>query len=237
MPSTNLSKAKRKKTEPDFQCAYCKKEFVTETSLIKHICVKKEREFEKNEKHVRFALQVYRRFYEINQRVDRTWDQFRDSKYYNSFIKVGRYIVDANPINLSIFIDFLVKSGRPISEWTSPAMQEVYIRETVKTETPCAAIERNILLMQQWATATGNHWTDFFKKVSPVQATLWITTGRISPWVLYICETAEELIMRMSPEQLRMIETTVDPTFWQLRMDKYQEDVKFLRETFKEAGL
>lgn len=242
MHSTNSTalpqkRAKKVKTKSEFFCPYCKKEFQSETPLIKHMCAKKDRELEKDEKHIRMAYQVYAQFYRLNQKQEKSWGDFRDSRYYNDFVKVGRYIIDTNPINVGLFIDFLVKSGRPVLDWTKQSMYELYIRETIKKETPCAAVERNILLMQQWATTTGNDWSDFFRMIAPAQATMWIKSGRISPWVLYICESAEELMVRMSPEQIGMIQSNLDPDFWNLKMDKYPDDVKFLRETFKEAGL
>lgn len=236
--TVSKSKAKKaKKAEPDFFCPYCKKSFVSETTVMKHMCFKKEREMEKEEKHIRLACQVYQQFFKINQRSEKNWSDFRDSKFYNDFVKVGRYIVDTNPINPSLFIDFLVRSNRPVKDWTGSFMYEIYIKETIKKETPCAAAERNILLMQQWADSTGNNWNDFFRKIAPPQATMWIKSGRISPWVLYICDSAEELMIRMSPEQMEMVKANLDPGFWSLKMERHPEDVKYLKQIFADMGL
>lgn len=236
--ASNPKKPKpRKKAEPEFFCGFCKKEFKSERTLMTHMCVKKGRELEKDDKNVRMGLRVYARFFELVQRSKKSWDDFLQSQYYNDFVKVGRHIIDTNPVNTPQFIDFLCTSTRPVKEWCTQAMYETYIRELTKRESPDAAVERNILLMQQWATATENHWTDFFRLVAPSQATLWIKTGRISPWVVYICESSDALLNRMSPEQFTMIQTALDPDFWKLKMDKYQEDVDFFRKTFREVGL
>lgn len=236
---TEKPKQKRKprKPKPEFQCGFCDKEFAHETGLLKHTCTKKLRDQARQEKPSRMAFEVYRRFYELNSHTAKTWDDFVVSRYFVDFYRVGRYIVDINPVNAKQFVDFLIRSGIPVAKWVSPTVYETYIRELTKKETPDAAIERNILLMQQWAAETGNHWSDFFKLVSPIQATLWIRTGRISPWLLYIAAGAESLFLRMSDEQLKLIQGYLDPPFWQQQMDKYKEEVTFLKEIINDAGV
>jgi hypothetical protein len=237
MPSRK--KTEKPKAEPEFQCGFCKKGFAREQTLMTHMCVKKLRDMDRDEKYSRLALQIYCKFYEANWRnhKPRTWSDFIDSQYYNDFIKVGRYLQEINAVNLGQFIDFLVRSGQPVTKWTSPVIYETFIRELTKNESPDAAVERNILLMQQWASDTGHHWTDFFREISPAQATHWIKIGRISPWVLYLCGSAAQLFARLSPEQINIVSKYLDPEFWEARMRKHAEEVEFLRTVFDEAGV
>lgn len=242
MPSTKKKgPSKKAAASPDtgFPCGFCKKSFRSEQTLMVHLCVGKQRELEKDEKHVRFGLQVYRRFYEfhVKTKEPKTWTDFRQSKFYNDFVKVGRYISEINAVNTSEFVDYLVKSGIKVDKWTHPIVYETYIREWVKKETPGAAVQRNMLLMIQWATETGHDWRDFFRKVSPAQATLWIKTGRISPWVLLLCGSSQELIDRFSPEQLSIVSKYLDPGFWEIKMAKHKEDVEYLVNLFAEEGV
>lgn len=238
-PKKTVPKRASAKAEPEFKCGFCDKVLKTERAFLVHACAIKKRDLERDEKHVRYALQIYRKFYDANYRNQRekTWTDFIQSKFYNDFVKVGRYIQEINAINAPQFVDFLVKSGLPIAKWTSPVVYETFVRELAKQESPDAAVERNILLMQQWASDTGNHWTDFFRKVSPAQATLWIKTGRISPWVLYLTRSSQELFARLSPEQINIVSKYVDPDFWEVRMRRHKEEVDFLKTVFDEAGV
>jgi hypothetical protein len=239
MPSKPKKQTKTKKQEPEFKCGFCDKPMVFESGIIKHLCVGKQRDQEKDEKHIRYAYQVYRKFYAANWKgqKEKGWGDFIKSRFYNDFVKVGRYIQDINAINAPQFVDFLVRSSLPVKQWTSPVVYETFVHELTKKESPGAAVERNILLMQQWATDTGNNWTDFFKKVSPAQATLWIKTGRISPWVIYICASSENLLMRLSDEQVEIVSKYIDPEFWAVRMQGHKDEVEFLRAVFDEAGV
>lgn len=230
---------KQKAPESEFRCGFCDKAFVAERSLMVHSCVQKTREMERDEKSTRMGLSVYLKFYEKNcpGAKQRTWTDFRTSKYYNDFVKVGTYITEINAVNATMFIDFLVTSTIPIAKWRSPLVYEHYLKQLLRDETPDAAIQRNIMLMQQWATDTENDWNEFFKKISPVQAVSWMRSGRISPWLIYISGASDQLTSRFSPEQWALVETYLDPNFWEVKMNRHKEEVEFFRQTLAEFGL
>jgi hypothetical protein len=236
--SSKTSKPKPK-AEAEFKCGFCNKEFVAERTLMTHMCVKKLRDLDRDEKYSRMALHIYRKFHEANwkHQKEKTWGDFINSRYYNEFVKVGKYIQEINAISPMLFIDFLIRSRQTVNKWTNPVMYETFVRELTKNESPDAAVKRNILLMEQWATETGNHWTDFFREVSPAQATLWIKNGRISPWVLYISSSSQDLFERLSPEQINIVGKYLDPGFWEARMQRHKEEIDFLRTVFDEAGV
>lgn len=194
---------------------------------------------DKDQQHVKLGFRVFLRFHEMNYvgRKQRTYEDFIRSQFYSAFTKFGRYLLNINAVNPNAFIDFLIKTGVKIDKWESPLVYETYIRELNKKETPDAAVERNILLMQQWAMSTGESWVDFFRKVSPSQATLWIQSGRISPWVLFTASSASELFTRMSDEQLELVQKHVDPDFWSIKLKRNKEDVDSIRAILDEAGL
>lgn len=239
MPSISKKEPIKESPNPALTCGFCKKTYKTEAAFMVHLCVGKQRDLERDEKHARYGLQIFRRFYEVNHRTHaaKTWDDFIRSTFYNDFIKVGRYIATLNAVNAPSFVTFLVKSGLPVKKWTSPSVYETFIHELTKKETPETAVERNILLMQQWATQTENRWEDFFVKIAPSQATIWITTGRISPWVFYVCATSDQLLMRMSDEQLMLAGKYLDPSFWDAKIKQYPEEVAAIKAVFRELGV
>lgn len=182
---------------------------------------------------------MFRKFYDVNFRSmkSRTYEDFMKSSHFAAFVKFSRYLLDINAINPEAFLDFLLRAQVPMKNWTLPFIYEQYIRELNKKETAEAAVERNILLMQQWEMASGLPWNEFFKQVSPNLATSYIRSGRLSPWVLYTASTSHELLTRFSDEQLKMIEQYVDPRFWQRKFLENPEDVEFIKELLKEAGV
>lgn len=232
------TKAKKAKEEK-FTCQFCKTEFSRESSLIAHLCEKKRRWLNKDDKYVKLALYAYIRFYQIQFPGKKLpdYEKFMNCQHYIGFTKFGKYILDLNAINPEGFIEFVIKSTVPLKDWTAPHVYELYVRELTKKESPDRAIERNILLMQQWSQDTGEDWTDFFRKINPNLAVLWIRSGRISPWIIYTAKSVEDLFTRMTEEQLNLIHEYVDPKYWKAKLKMNKEDVAWLKKELDEAGL
>lgn len=242
-PVKRRARAKKPETEaapPALECQFCKRTFVREDLFVVHMCAQKQRWLDRDIPHVRLAFSCYQRFYTLSYGTkrggQRTYEEFARSPYYMAFVKFARYIRSINAVSWEAFLDYLIRGSVKIDRWDSPVVYEAYIRDLNRRESPDAAVERNILLMQQWAIDNGEPWEDFFRKVATPLATLWIRTGRISPWVLYTAPSAPELLGRMSEEQLALIESYVDPKFWQAKLASHADDVKQIRTILEEAG-
>jgi hypothetical protein len=190
-------------------------------------------------KHVKLAFSVFQRFHEINYkgRKPKTFENFAESQLYGDFVRFGRYLLHLNAIDPKAFVDFLIKTEVKINKWDSPSVYETYIRELNKKETATAAIQRNFMLMTQWSNDTGENWIDFFRKISPSQATLWIKSGRISPWILFTASSSADLFSRLSDEQLALVQENIDPDFWRVKLQRAKEEVDHIKTILDEAGL
>jgi hypothetical protein len=93
------------------------------------------------------------------------------------------------------------------------------------------------MLMNEWSIQIGEPWTDFFRKVNPNQATMWIKSGRISPWVLYNADSAVELFERCTPEQLSIIKGCAPPGPWKIKFNKQRDSCDFIRGTLRDNGM
>lgn len=226
----------------NFHCEYCKKSFVKELTLINHSCEKKRRWFNKDKPFSRFAFLAWHQFYQLNQfnkkpNYSISFQNFMESKFYNSFIKFGKFICDANIIEPEKFINYVLRNNLPIDKWTNDFVYEQYIHELIRTELPEDALTRNISFMEEWALKENKPWYEFFKHVNTNQAIFWIKTGRISPWLLYNVNSAEDFLNRCSQEQLAMIQATAPVTLWDLKFKKNKESCSFIRETLKRSGM
>lgn len=231
--------SKAKPAETKNTCEFCKVSFVREETLLSHACEKKRRWLSKDDKHNKVGFMVFHKFYamSIKSAKPRTYEDFMNSKFYNTFVSFGKYLMDIQAINPEGFVEFLIKATVPVSKWQLPFLYEQYIRELNKKETALAAVERNILLMEQWSRDTDEPWYDFFGKVNTNVATQWIRSGRLSPWVLYTADTAVELFERLTDEQIKLIEGYVNPLFWQRKLADNPKDVELIRQILSEAKL
>ena len=228
------------KVEASNKCVYCGRTFVREKSLYNHTCAKKLRFLDKDTRPSRIAFAAFSKFYTTVQRSKKpkTIDDFIHSSYYSEFLQYGKYVVDNNILNPEYFIDFCLKNGLKLRDWTKDSVYETYLRETNKKEDPARGAERTILLMKQWADETGNNYNDFFRLIDTNQFIYYIKLGRISPWVLYNCDSGKELLEnRISHDQLNIIAEWIDPDYWMKKFLLNKKDRNFLKSVLKEEKL
>ncbi len=222
-----------------YPCGHCRKEFSNERTLSAHMCVNKRRYLDKDSVASRMGLELFRRFYELNTATKnaKTIDEFIQSRYYSSFIKFARYLMDLRPVDQARFVDFVFQNGVKDKDWCKDRIYEAYILDLLQKEPAERGIERSIQTMQSWAESTGHTYNEFFKYVSPSEATLQIRMGKISPWVLYLSETADHMWKRMSDEQVEIISNVIDPKIWKAKFQIKKDDCNFAREILAEAGV
>lgn len=216
-----------------FKCEYCKKSFTRESTLAVHMCEQKRRALAKDDKQVKMGLITYNIWNRIamGARTDKTYEQFSSSKYYSAFVKFGGYILSIRSIEPDQYIKWLTHNRVPLSDWCKDSIYNKYIADRSKTETADRAVERFILLADKWATETNQHWQDFWDIAPPHQIVHYISMGKISPWVLYSSDKAQNFLDGLPAEMLQEIANTLDPDFWIRKTKLYPQDVKFIRDT------
>jgi len=221
------------------ECKFCNKTFKTDKTLASHMCPRKRRMAEKDNLSSRLGFRVFQRFYELTTKSikAKTFDEFIRSSYYTDFVKFGRYLGHKDAIDTERFIDFVIKNGVKLRDWRKAFVYETFLQELMNKEPVERALERTLIALQEWATDNETTYNKFFEYVTTTEATHIIRSGRISPWVLYLSESAGELMGRMSSEQGEMIQSIINPSVWQARFHNRQDDVKFVVDVLDKAGL
>lgn len=222
-----------------FACGFCKKAFTSERTLSAHLCIKKRRHLDKDSVASRMGLELFRRFYELNTATKnaKTIEEFINSKYYKVFIKFARRLMDLRPVDQSRFVDFVFRNGIKDRDWCKDKIYEVYIIDLLAKEPASRGLTRSIQTMEKWATETDHKYNEFFRYVSPSEATMLVQMGKISPWVLYLAETSDLLWDRLSDEQSTLISAIVDPKIWRAKFEIKKEECSFTRDILHEAHI
>ena len=237
---TQNGSKKASKPAEGFECTFCGHVFRYEKVLVRHLCRKKKRFLERDRQDVRFGYMSYRLFYELNYSRPKavTPEQFRESSVYDAFVKFGKYVIDVNAIAPEEFILFAINSKRPLDRWTAgDVLYNEYVRLLNRHEDMARALERTILLAESWANKEGKEIKNFLREVSVGQAVMWIQSGKISPWVIFNCESGQELLGRMSPEQYSIVEKTIDVRFWAKKFKDHADEAEMAQDFLKSEGL
>jgi hypothetical protein len=219
-------------------CQYCRKNFVKESSLSVHSCEPRRRRQEQSERGVQLGLQAYLKFYELTQGSARlkTFDDFAESPYYKAFVKFGRYCVAIRAINPARFIEWVLKQNKKIDHWCQDTVYTEYLLDYLCVEHINDALTRSIEFGIEWQEKTNNPAHDCLRYGNSNAVCYAITSGRISPWVIYNCESGQKFLSELTPEQIAMIWSYIDVDIWNKKFHDYPADQEYAKEILKKAG-
>lgn len=225
-------------TKTEYTCRYCEKSFQRESSLAVHACEPKRRYQEQNETGVQIGLQAYLRFYEVTQGSAKlkTFDDFARSPYYRAFVKFGRHCVAIRAVNVPRFIDWVIRQNKKIDHWCRDSIYTEYLMEYLRIENITDALVRALEEAIDWAERNNTNDRDFLRYGNTNAICYAITTGRVSPWVLYNCDSGIEFLGNLNQEQIVMIWPMIDADFWQKKFQDYAADAEYIKEILKKAG-
>lgn len=225
-------------TLSELTCGYCHRTFKRHESMAVHMCEPKRRRSEKSERGVELGFQAYIRFYEIAQGSAKlkTFDNFADSPYYRAFVKFGRYCFATRVINPRQFLEWLLKHNKKIDNWGSDKIYTDYLLDYLKVETVADALARAVEFGIDWGEQHSAAANDCLRYGSPHAMCHAVTTGRISPWVIYNSESGQKFLGELSSDQVAMIWPYIDSDIWQKKFSDYAADAEYAREILKQAG-
>ena len=221
-----------------YKCKFCSKEFRRESTLAAHLCEPKRRFQQQNEKGVQLGLQAYLRFYEMTQGSARykTYEDFAKSPYYSAFVKFGRQCVMINAINVKAYIEWLLKNNKKLDHWYKDSMYDEYLQQYLRVEHVNDALQRAIEYSIKWAEERDLPAQDFLRYGNYNSVAFAISTGRISPWVVYNCDSGQQFLENMNTDQMHIVWPWIETDFWQKKFQDYPADQAYAEEILKQAG-
>lgn len=222
-----------------YNCVHCNKSFMQEKTLVAHMCERKRRALQKDEKRVQAGFMAFNRWWKLAQGAKKlkTYEEFCDTSYYNAFVKFGSFINNVNPLYPDKFVDHVIKSGVKLDHWCRDELYEQYLYETLKIEPVESAVQRSIQTMMEWADDNNADFAHYFNYVSLNRSVHDIKNGRVSPWIILNTVSGQTMIRNMSDEQLEMIAPAFDVPFWLRKFKEVPADVALVKEICKEVNI
>jgi len=166
----------------------------------------------------------------------KTYADFATSPYYKAFVKFGRHCVAINAINVAKFVEWVIKQNKKLDHWCKEAVYDEYLHEYTRREALTDALERGIEYTMKWSERTGHPAHDFLRYGNDNAVAFAISTGRISPWLVFNCESGQAYLADMNPDQTKIVWPWIDPDFWQKKFRDYPADQAYCEEILKQAG-
>ena len=227
-------------------CKYCQKEFRRESTLLAHICEAKRRHQQRDETGVQFGYRAYIQFYETTQGSAKlkTYEDFAASPYYLAFVRYGRYLVSIRVINSTSFTAWLLKNNKKLDYWCSDKLYEEWLLDYLRRENAEDALERGLEEMRNYAESFREvdgscdfDFSDYFRRGNSNRICQHIVSGRISPWIIYNCDSGVSWLADLSPALLSLIMAYIDPDYWSRRLQDFLGDTEWSKHILSQAGL
>ncbi len=205
---------------------------------MKHLCENKRRWQDKDQPGNRIGFQAWVEFYKKNtaSKKPRTYVDFTKSAYYIAFVKFGHYCVDIKCINVVRYADWLLKNQIKIDSWCSDTNYTKFLIEYLKTEDPLDAIARSIEATMVISTDSGIETKDCLRYANRNKLAYAVTTGKISPWMLYQSESGVKFLEELDESQQKMIIDYINPEQWAIKFRRNNEMVTQVKELLNAAG-
>jgi hypothetical protein len=238
MKILNSTKEIEEISKPKYGCEFCGRNFLRESTVVKHICEYKHRWLEKDRLSNRLGFQSWLEFYKKNSasKKQKTYEVFIKSAYYTAFAKFGSYCVDINALNVSRFADWLVKNQIKIDTWTTDSIYTRYLIEYLRTEDPLDAIHRSVETTIELATKETIQGKDYLRYGNVNRICLEITRGRISPWMLYQSNSGVKFLDSLNESHVKMVIDYINPELWKIKFNREPENVKQVKELLNAGG-
>ena len=225
-------------TKSEFSCEFCNRSFQRETTMIKHLCENKRRWQDKDQPGNRIGYQAWVEFYKKNTatKKTKTYVDFTKSAYYIAFVKFGHYCVDIKCINVTRYADWLLKNQIKIDSWCSDTNYTKFLIDYLKTEDAMDAIARSIENTMVIAKEANIETKDCLRYANRNKLAYAITTGKISPWMLYQSESGIKFLEDLDESQQKMILDYINPEQWAIKFRRNADTVSQVKELLNAAG-
>lgn len=203
------------------------------------MCEPQRRLEQKNETGVRVGYNAWLRFNELTQGSVKTksYEDFVYNQFYNGFVKFGRHVTNIRAINPTEFIDYVIGKKIKLDRWCEDRIYTEYLQEQLRRENPNDAMERSIATMLEWSDEVNDEYNHYFINGDPNTICMKIEQGRISPWILYNCDSGLKFLEILNEDQINVIFDRIDPEFWHTKFGNYMADTEYCKKLLKDAGL
>jgi hypothetical protein len=226
----------KKTSDTSFGCEFCNRTFIRESTMLKHICEYKHRWLERDRRGNQIGFQSFVQFYKKHSaaKKEKTYEEFIKSAYYTAFVKFGNYCVDINALNVPRLVEYYLKENIKIDNWNSDQNYNVYLIDYLKSEDPLDAVHRSVESCIENAEEEKIQIKDYLRYGNRNKICHLITSGRISPWLLYQSESGTKFLDDIQEDLIKFIYDYINPVQWAIKFNKEKDKVDEVKSLLKE---
>lgn len=228
---------KKQESATIHHCDFCQRDFVREKSFIAHTCKYKSRWQSRDQRANQIAFQCWLEFHRKNSTPkNRTQMDFIKCPYYTAFVKFANYCIEIKALDVLRYCDWLLENKVSIDKWASDVKYNDFLIYFLKTENHLDALARSIATTIELAESDSILSKDCLRYSHKNKICHEITKGKISPWMLYQCDSGIAFIESLNDGQTRLIFDYISPEKWAIKFSRMREEVNEVKALLKQAG-
>ena len=115
-------------------------------------------------------------------------------------------------------------------------MYTEYLMDYLRVENVNDALARAMEFGIDWAENSGHPAEDCLRYGNSNAMAYAVSVGRISPWIIYNCESGQKFLSELDPTQIAMVWPYIDADFWQRKFKDYPADQEYAKDILTRAG-
>jgi hypothetical protein len=144
-------------------------------------------------------------------------------------------LVSIRSIGTESFIDWTIKNNPKLDKWTQESFYDTFLFEFIRKEHPNDALDRTFKEMQRWADENNQQFNNIFREGSPNKICSMIINGRLSPWIIYNCDSGIDFLRNLDGDQIKLVFKFIEPDFWGNKLKSFVADTEFIKMVLREA--
>jgi hypothetical protein len=225
-------------SQTEHRCSHCDRVFRRESTLVAHMCEPRRRLAARGERGVQIAFQAFLAFYQDMHGSARlkTPDDFDSSPYYRAFVRYGHYCVNTRVIDPAAYMAWLLQQRCAIDRWSQDQQYTNFLVQWLPQEPVSQALARGLAWADDWAQQNQAPAQHCLRHGNTNAICYAVTSGRISPWLIYNCDSGQEFLSRLDQSSLQMIWPYIDSDRWQQRFRDYPADQALCQQRLAQEG-
>lgn len=217
-------------------CKFCSRTFKQEKTLFSHVCEKKRRWQNKEERSSVIGFESWKKFIKNTIRIKKEYkfEDFINSKLYIDFIKFGNFIYTHKIKDHERYIDYLLDNNVELKKWYNERLFDEYQTYYIYKENIDSGIEKSLQTVNDWSIEHEKKIVDFFEEVNTNLFIHYVKTAKISPWFLYLFPGFDKLFGKLNEKQLEHIDNIISPVKWKIKLSDKKDQAKFYQNLFED---
>lgn len=226
------------RVKPFFECPHCFKKLTTEARLAKHNCEEKKRaEYLKTSKG-KSAYFCYKAWLNAQGRTVKDIDQFKNSKYFNSFVEFVKFCNRVGVPDRKHYVEYMLQCGLMPTQWSNAETYNSYIQHFDASKTPLEMASITADTMFDLSGIFECEIGEVFEHMTSADIMRLVTARKLSPWLLLFTKGFMTHVRTdTTAEQRILINSVINHKFWANKFRNDPESVASMRRIAAELNL